>query len=551
VLHVARWRVFAVIIVSLLGLIYALPNVLPASVRAAMPSWIPSKTINLGLDLQGGSYLMFEVESEAVYKARLETVADDLSRDLRGQRRPGDLTGATKTPIVFSGLSAGATGQLVRVTITNPADMPEAIKRAKALGTPVQGLNGPTGSTDLALVTQPNNVIEIALTEDAKTALTRRAVTQSIEVIRRRIDETGTKEPAITRQGIDRIVLQAPGESDPEKLKRLVGKTARLTFQMVDESVTTAEAMAGRIPPGAELLDLPLKEGGPKILVRKRAIVSGDNLVDAQPGFDQQKGIPNVSFRFDGAGGKSFGRATQDNVGKRFAIVLDNNVISAPQIKTAILTGDGQISGGFATLQEASELAVLLRAGALPAPLKVMEQRTVGPEQGKDSITAGANAGLIAMALIVLFMFLAYGFVFGGISIIALTINLILILAAMTAFGATLTLPGIAGLILTIGAAVDANVLIYERMREEELSGRSTALAIDAGFKRAIITVMDANVTALLTALILFYFGAGPVKGFAWTLSIGVITSMFTAILMTQVLVAAWYWRVKPKRLPI
>jgi preprotein translocase subunit SecD len=550
VLHVARWRVLAVIIVTLLGLIYASPNVLPASVRASMPSWMPSKVINLGLDLQGGSYLMFEVESGAVFKARLETVADDLSRELRGQKRPGDLSGATKTPILFAGRGLSPDGQVARVTITNPADVPEAIKRITALGTPVQGLSGPTGGTDLSVTTLPGNIIEIKLTEEAKTSLTRRAVSQSIEVIRRRIDETGTKEPAITRQGVDRIVLQAPGESDPEKLKRLVGQTARLTFQMVDDSVSPAEAAAGRIPPGAELLDQPSSPNEPKVLVRRREVVSGDNLVDAQPGFDQQSGEPNVSFRFDGAGTRVFGRVSTDNVGKRFAIVLDDKVISAPSIREPILGGSGQISGSF-TLESANELSTLLRAGALPAPLKVLEQRTVGPEQGKDSITAGANASLIAMALIVLFMFLAYGFVFGGISIIALTVNLILIIAAMTAFGATLTLPGIAGLILTIGAAVDANVLIYERMREEELSGRSTALAIDAGFSRAIVTVMDANATALLTALILFYFGAGPVKGFAWTLSIGVITSMFTAILMTQVMVAGWYWRVKPKRLPI
>lgn len=548
-LHVARWRIFAVIIVTLIGLFYALPNALPASVRASMQTWMPSKAINLGLDLQGGSYLMFEVESGAVFKARLETVADDTALDLRAQRRPGDTTPA-KTPILFSGRGLSPDGQVLRVTITNAADVPEAIRRITALGTPVQGLSGPTGKADLAITTLPANVIEVRLTEEAKVSLTRRAVTQSIEVIRRRIDETGTKEPAITRQGVDRIVLQAPGESDPEKLKRMVGQTARLTFQMVDESVSPEEAAAGRIPPGAELLEQPNRPEEPQVLVRRREVLSGDNLVDAQPGFDQQTGEPNVSFRFDGAGSRAFARVSTDNVGKRFAIILDDKVITAPNIREPILNGSGQISGNF-TLESANELSTLLRAGALPAPLKVMEQRTVGPEQGKDSIRAGAFAGLIALGLIVLFMFLAYGFIFGGISIVALTVNLILIVAAMTAFGATLTLPGIAGFILTIGAAVDANVLIYERMREEELAGRSAALAIDSGFKRAIITVMDANVTALLTALILFYFGAGPVKGFAWTLSIGVITSLFTAILMTQVLVAAWYWRVKPKRLPI
>ncbi len=548
-LHVARWRVLAVIIVTLLGLIFALPNALPTSVRDAMPSFLPTKTVNLGLDLQGGSYLMFEVEAGAVFKARLETVADDLSRELRGQKRPGEL-GAAKTPIAFSGRGLSPDGQVVRVTIENGADIPEAIKRITALASPVVGLTGPTGGTDLEIKQAAGSVLEIRLTQEAKTSMTRRAVSQSIEVIRRRIDETGTKEPAITRQGVDRIVVQAPGESDPEKLKRLIGQTARLTFQMVDESVSPADAAAGRIPPGAVLLEQPGQPAEPFVLVRRRALVTGDNLTKADPGFDQQSGVPAVTFQFDGAGGRAFARATTENVGKRFAIVLDDKVLSAPSIREPILAGSGQITGSF-TIESANELATLLRAGALPAPLKVMEQRTVGPELGRDSINAGATAGIIAMLLIVVFMILAYGFVFGGIAIIALAVNLILILAAMTAVGATLTLPGIAGLILTIGAAVDANVLIYERMREEELAGRSTALAIDAGFKRAIVTVMDANVTALLTALILFYFGAGPVRGFAWTLSIGVITSLFTAILMTQVLVAAWYWRTKPKRLPI
>jgi preprotein translocase subunit SecD len=549
VLHVARWRILAVIIVSILGIWFALPNVLPASVRDNLPGFMPRNTINLGLDLQGGSYLLFEVEAEAVYRARLETVADDLSRELRGQRRPGEL-GEAKTPILFSGRGLSPDGQSAQVTITDPADMAEAIKRIEALAAPVEGLNGPTGQSDLNVQTRPGNVIAITLKPEAKTAMTRRAVGQSIEVIRRRIDETGTKEPSITRQGVDRIVVQAPGESDPEKLKRLVGQTARLTFQMHDSSVSLGEAIGGRIPPGSVLLDQPGNSAEPKLLVRRRAIVDGDQLVDAQPGFDQQTGEAVVTFRFNNAGARAFGRASSDNVGRRFAIILDDKVISAPSIREPILGGTGQISGSF-TVESANELSTLLRAGALPAPLKVIEQRTVGPELGRDSILAGATASLIAMGLVVAFMLLTYGFVFGGIAILALTINLILIFAAMTTVGATLTLPGIAGLILTIGAAVDANVLIYERMREEELSGRSAALAIDAGFKRAIITVMDANVTALLTAVILFWFGAGPVRGFAWTLSIGVITSLFTAILMTQVLVAAWYWRAKPKRLPI
>jgi protein-export membrane protein SecD len=549
VLHVARWRILAVIIVSLLGVIFALPNMLPASARDAMAGFIPARTVNLGLDLQGGSHLLFEVESDAIFKARLETVADDLSRALRGQRAPGE-TGADQPAIAFSGRGVSPDGRTVTVTITNPADVAEARRRIEALAQPVTTVAGATAGGDLSVTVAPGNVIAINLTDDARNALTRRAVSQSIEVIRRRIDETGTREPSITRQGLDRIVVQAPGESDPEKLKRLIGQTAKLTFQMVDDSVSAGEAAAGRIPPGSVLLAQPSEPSEPFVLVRRRAVVEGENLVDAQPGFDQQTGEAIVSFRFDGSGARAFGRASSDNVGKRFAIILDDKVISAPVIREAILGGTGQISGNF-TVESANELSTLLRAGALPAPLTVLEQRTVGPTQGTAAIQAGALASVIAMVLVVAFMILSYGIVFGGIAILALTINLILIISAMSLVGATLTLPGIAGLILTIGAAVDANVLIYERMREEELSGRSVAISIDGGFRRAIVTVLDANVTALLTAIILFWFGAGPVRGFAWTLSIGVVTSMFTAILMTQVMLSWWFWSTKPKKLPI
>jgi protein-export membrane protein SecD len=548
VLHIPRWRIIAVIIVTILGCLWALPSVLPQSVREQLPAFLPRAAVNLGLDLQGGSHLLFEVESKAVYQARMETVLDDGRQSLRAVRRPGD-TGARENPIAFTASKVSDDGTTISFTITNPADLAEARTRIEALGAPIDSGGGQLAGTDLE-VTTAGNVITAVLTEQARTALTRRAVSQSIEVIRRRIDETGTREPSITRQGVDRIVVQAPGESDPEQLKRLIGQTAKLTFQMHDTSVTPEEAAAGRIPPGSELLAQPSEPLEPFLLVRQRAIVDGESLVDAQGSFDSQTGEPVVTFRFNGAGARAFGRATEQNVGRRFAIVLDDEVISAPSINEPILGGSGQISGNFTT-ESAAELGTLLRAGALPAPLKVLEQRTVGATQGDAAIRAGMIASVIAMVLIVVFMIGAYGFLFGGISILALTVNLILIIAAMSVVGATLTLPGIAGLILTIGAAVDANVLIYERMREEELSGRSSGMAIDAGFKRAIVTVLDANVTALLTALILFAFGSGPVRGFAWTLSIGVITSMFTAIIMTQMLVVWWYRSRKPKKLPI
>lgn len=547
-LNVSRWRYWAVIIVTILGIVWALPNAMPQSMRDTLPGFLPKNGINLGLDLQGGSHLMFEVDKNAVFKQRLETVADDMTGALRGVQKIGD-TGPKKSPIGFSGKAVTPDGSAINVTITNPSEVQEAIKRINALGQPVDGLSGQVATSDLILNSNGAQ-ITITLSEEAKIAMTRHAVTQSIEVIRRRIDETGTKEPSITRQGTERIVVQAPGESDPEKLKKLIGQTAKLTFQMVDHSVTMEEAQSGRIPPGSVLLEQPSQPSEPFVLVKRRAVVSGENLIDARPSFDSQRGIPVVSFRFDGAGSRLFGRASTDNVGKRFAIVLDDKVISAPVIQEPILGGTGQISGNF-TVESANELSTLLRAGALPAPLKILSQRSVGAELGKDAVDAGAKAGVLAMAAVIVFMLLAYGFVFGGIAIISLIVNVVLIFAAMGTVGATLTLPGIAGLVLTLGMAVDANVLIYERMREEFAAGRSLALALDAGFNRAVLTIIDANVTTLLAAILLFYFGAGPVRGFAWTLSIGVLTSVFTAVLVTQVLVAIWFKTQKPKKLPI
>lgn len=546
--NIPRWRYISVIIVTILGLLFALPNALPQNMRENYPSFLPNKTINLGLDLQGGSHLLFEVDKQEVFKQRLEIVADELTGALRGVRKTGEL-GARKAPIAFSGRGVAPDGNSVKVTITNPAEVSEAIARINELGQPVDGLSGQIATTDLVINNNAGS-LEIKLSEEAKLSLTRRAVSQSIEVIRRRIDETGTREPSITRQGPERIVVQAPGESDPESLKRLVGQTAKLTFQMVDETVSAAEAQAGFIPPGSILLPQPSSPNEPFVLVKRRVVVSGENLIDAQPSFDQQTNQPVVSFRFDGPGSRAFGRTTTDNVNKRFAIILDNKVISAPNIIQPIIGGSGQITGGF-TVESANELATLLKAGALPAPLKIIEQRSVGAELGKDAVDKGSIAGVLALIVVVAFMLLSYGFVFGGISILALAVNLILIFAAMGTVGATLTLPGIAGLVLTLGMAVDANVIIYERMREEHAAGRSVALSLDAGFNRAVVTIIDANITTLLAAMLLFYFGAGPVRGFAWTLSIGVFTSVFTAVLITQVCLAIWFKQTKPKYLPI
>ena len=359
----------------------------------------------------------------------------------------------------------------------------------------------------------------------------------------------GTKEPDIARQGKDRIVIQAAGESDPEKLKNIIGQTAKLTFQMVDEAVSSQDLAAGRIPPGDEVIEST--DGlAPSYIVKKRAVVTGEMLTSASPGYDQQTGQSVVQFRFNGVGARKFGDTTRQNLGKRFAIVLDKKIISAPVIQSAITGGSGQISGRFTT-ESANELSVLLRAGALPAPMKVEEQRTVGAELGADAVSAGTTSAVVGLVATMVFMIVIYGVLFGGISIIALGVNALMIVGIMSVTQATLTLPGIAGLILTLAVAVDANVLIYERMRDELRAGRSLIASMDAGFGRAMATIFDANITHLLSAAIMFQFGSGPIRGFAWTLAIGVLTTVFSAVLVTQVLLAWWFRATRPKTLPI
>jgi SecD/SecF fusion protein len=373
------------------------------------------------------------------------------------------------------------------------------------------------------------------------------AVSQTVEVLRGRIDELGTTEPVIQRQGTDRIIVQVPGLDDPQRLKDIIGTTARLTFQMVDTSTPVEDAINTRPPAGTEVL---YSNDDPPVpyLIETREIVTGENLEDAQAGFDQRTNEPIVSFRFDGTGAQRFGRATQENVGRPFAIVLDNQVISAPVIREPILGGSGQISGNF-TVEGANDLAILLRAGALPLTPTFVEERTVGPSLGADSVAAGEIAGLIGSALVIAFMVLAYGF-FGLIANIALAINVILVIAALSGLGATLTLPGIAGIVLTVGMAVDSNVLIFERIREERASGRSVIQAIDTGFQKALATIVDANLTTLIAAVILFYLGTGPIRGFAVTLAIGIVTTVFTAFVLTRWMIAFWVRRSKPKELP-
>jgi preprotein translocase subunit SecD len=525
-----RWRVFLCLAAVLLGLVFTVPNTLSDSVLAKIPGWAPHQRLNLGLDLQGGSYLLLEVDTDALKTERLVNLVEDVRKSLTDQQ------------VAFSELGQG--GGMVHVRITDPAQVKAAQDSLQKLGAPMA-----TGGRDVSVLPGDNQTLQLRIADQALVADGSKAVDQSIEIIRRRIDSLGTREPTIVRQGVNRIVVEAPGESDPERLKAVIGQTAKLTFQMVDDSVPLAEAMAGRVPPESVLLADQEGPQGSVLLVKRRPLVSGEMLTGAAQSFDQSN-RPAISFRFNGTGAQRFAEATSQNVGKRFAIVLDNKVLSAPNILEPITGGSGEITGNF-SLETASNLALMLRSGALPAPLKIVEQRTVGAELGADSVRAGALAGIIAIALIAAFMTLAYGAVFGGISVLGLLMNMVMILGTMSMIGATLTLPGIAGLILTIAMAVDANVLIYERIRDEERAGRKPALAIDTGFSRATVSILDANITTLIAALILFQFGAGPVRGFAWTLSIGVLTSVFSALFITRMLVVWWYRSIRVKRLPI
>jgi SecD/SecF fusion protein len=532
----ARWKVVLVALAAVFGILFTLPNLLPAPVRDSLPGFAPKQTLNLGLDLQGGSYLLLEVDTNALRNERLTNMVEDVRTTL------------TNEHIDFSGL--GQAGGVVSVRVNDPGQLSAAANALRrTVGAP---LAGSPGGRDVDVSTTADQRINMSFVPAAFDATAAQAVEQSIEIIRRRIDQLGTKSPDITRQGKNRIVIEAPGESDPEKLKRIIGQTAKLTFQMVDDQASPADIAAGRLPPGDEMLPYAEagREGQAPLVVKKRFVVSGEMLTYAAPGFDQQTGQSIVQFRFNGVGAKKFGDVTRMNVGKRFAIVLDKKIISAPTIINPILGGSGQITGSF-TPESANELAILLKAGALPAPLNVEEQKAVGAELGADAVRSGEISTAVGFVAILVFMLLSYGGLFGGIAIGGLILNGLLIIGTMSVTQATLTLPGIAGLILTLAVAVDANVLIYERIRDEIRAGRSVIAAMDSGFNRALTTIFDANMTTMIAALIMFQFGAGPVKGFAWTLSIGVLTSVFSAVVITQVLLGWWFKIAKPKILPI
>lgn len=517
-IHIARWKKIAIILVCVFGLLYSLPNVVGQSTRDYisnnLPGFFPHKTVNLGLDLQGGSHLLLQVEISSVIKERAAGLVDGLRPELRsakiGYRRLDDIDNG------------------VRIQLREESDVDAAQKI-------IRDLDG-----DLE-VDVKGDTIDAVFTQPAMKAIQDQTIGQSIEIIRRRIDETGTKEPVIQRQGDDNILVQLPGLEDPTEIKKLLGTTAKMTFHLVD--------MSGGASSLGSTMTLPMAEDSTQtITINRRAELGGDMLTNASVSQDQS-GQPAVGFRFNTIGAKKFCTLSADNSGKLFAIVLDGKVISAPRINEPICGGSGIITGGF-SIKEASDLSLLLRAGALPAPLNIIEERTVGPSLGADSVEAGKTASLIGLAGVLVFMVVTYGR-FGVYANAALLVNVTLIFALLSSLQATLTLPGIAGIVLTIGMAVDANVLIFERIQEELSNGRSVMSAIDAGFSRAMGTIIDSNLTTLIAAVILYSFGTGPIKGFAVTLSIGIITSMFSAIMVTRLLIVNWLHKNKPTKINI
>jgi preprotein translocase subunit SecD len=526
-LRFSSWTIWSIIAVCIAGVIFSLPNLFSRERMESLPSWLPNQQINLGLDLQGGSHLLLEVGVDVVVEERMEAVADDIRRLLRPEG------------IRYRGV--GARGNTTSFTLVDVAQAPQALEILRQL-------NPNVVTPDFDIVQRDGGRIDITLTDTAATQLRNSAIQQSLEIVRRRIDEVGTREPTIQRQGADRILVQVPGEKNPEGIKRLLGQTAKLNFHMVDLDTSVAQALSGNLPAGSMLLPAEEGEGAEQIVVRKRVEVSGENLVNAQPTYQQNQ--PVVSFTFDNVGARKFGNVTRDHVNELLAIVLDDRVISSPRINEPILGGSGVISGNF-TVESANELAILLRAGALPAPLTVVEERTVGPDVGADSIAAGKWAGVIGLVAVMVFMLFYYGPIFGVAANVALFVNLVLIAALLSTLQATLTLPGIAGIVLTIGMAVDANVLVFERIREEARVGKSPIAAVDTGYREAMRTIIDANVTTLIAAILLYAFGSGPIRGFAVTLGCGIVTSMFTAIMLTRLLISTWLRRSRPSMLPV
>ncbi|ATG35963.1 protein-export membrane protein SecD [Phaeobacter piscinae] len=552
-LQIDLWKRVLIWLVCVTGLLLALPNAFYTRVEQAndaaaeiiakgesperlevagqWPSFMPSSLVNLGLDLRGGAHLLAEVKVADVYGARMDALWPEVRDALRPERGEVGTFRRQQAP----------EGQ-IRLKISKPEGMARALEVVRGLANPITSLTG-AGATDIT-VSGTGDILTVELSEQEKLASDDRTVRQALEIIRRRIDEVGTREPTIQRQGSDRILIQVPGIGSASELKEIIGTTAQLTFNPVVGRGSDADANAGvgnKVVPS-------LDEDGVFYTVEAAPVVTGEELVDAQPSFDQN-GRPAVSFRFNTTGARKFGDYTAENIGSPFAIVLDEEVVSAPVIQAHIAGGSGIITGNF-TIEESTNMAILLRAGALPAGLEFLEERTIGPELGQDSIDAGKVATIVAFVGVLVFMALSYG-LFGLFANVALILNIGLIFGALSLIGATLTLPGIAGIVLTVGMAVDANVLIFERIREELKAGRGPARAIDEGYSKALSAILDANITTFITAVILFAMGSGPVRGFAITLGLGIMTSVFTAIFVTRVIIVMWFERRRPKTIEV
>ena len=553
-LNLQRWQTIAVIAFTALAVLFALPNVLPAVVLDHLPGWYQQSRINLGLDLRGGAHFLLEADLRSVLNERLTNLSDSVRAELRKQQ------------VGFKDVNVEP-GRAVLVGLRDEAQRAKALEAIRTIDPSL-------------VVSGSGDTIRLAYSEPELVRRKKEVIEQSIEILRRRVDETGTIEPTIVRQGDDRILLQVPGIKDTTDLKRKINQTAKLTFHLVNEDVAAAGPSA-TVPPTTYMV--PLREGmqelrrsnpkaweeiqsanprmGPEQICRryqvqclpvlKRVVVGGEDLDDAKATFEQQQGgRPIISFMFNSAGGRAFCAATRANIGKRLAIQLDNEIISAPVVQSAICGGSGIITGTFTT-QQTQEQALLLRSGALPATLSIIEERTVGADLGADAIQSGTTAALVGTALVILFMLAVYGPVFGGFASLAMMVNMLLVFAGMSILGASLTLPGIAGLVLTVGMSVDSNVLIYERVREEKANGRSPFSALATGYERALTAVIDSNLTALIAGVLLFGFGSGPIRGFATSLTLGLLTHLFTATIFTRMLLAAWVrWR-RPTELPI
>ena len=554
-LHTPLWKRLLILVIVLWGILAALPNAFytrveqhndavkaitaaegvateeQAAARALWPDVLPSALMSLGLDLRGGAHLLARVQVSDVYAQRIDALWPEVRDSLRDVR---DQVGSVRRQPSVPGV--------LRVAISNPEGMAVALEKVRALASPVMTLTG-AGSSDLEVVVDGQEIV-VQLSEAERVATDQRTVQQSLEIIRRRVDEVGTREPTIQRQGDDRILIQVPGIGSAQELKAVIGTTAKLSFHQVLGRTSDA----GADPGPRNRLVADANEESLYYIISQEAVVGGEELTDAQPSFDQN-GRPAVSFRFNPTGARLFGDYTAAHIGEPFAIVLDDEVISAPTIQSHIAGGSGIITGSF-TVEESTNLAVLLRAGALPAKMTFLEERTIGPELGQDSIDAGKLAGIVGMLAVVAYLVLSYG-LFGVFANIALVVNILLLIAVLSTIGATLTLPGIAGIVLTMGMAVDANVLIYERIREELRDGKSPARAVELGFERAFSSIMDSNITGIIAAVIMFVIGSGPVRGFAVTTGIGIFTSMFTAVYVTRLIVTTYInWR-QPKELVV